>query len=105
MIGCMRENDQDPPIRKNSTDEYRIERQEALANLDRVLSAIDGAKTKGVRRQVANMRIIQMPETSVLTRSGRSFPDSLLYAVNFLGDQGYAILAADRRIADHIMES
>ncbi len=69
---------------------------DAVANLNNFLSAVQGPATKsGDERKIKSIEAHY--DNTVLTRSGESVPDA--YLVNFDNDEGFAVLGAKSTIA------
>ena len=69
---------------------------DAVANLNNFLSAVQGPATKsGDERKIKSVEAHY--DNTVLTRSGESVPDA--YLVNFDNDEGFAVLGAKSTIA------
>jgi hypothetical protein len=78
--------------------------EDALAELDAVLSMIDGTAQNGFRS--SKKRTIQSVEVFNGGKQGAlrsASEDPLLYLVNFENEEGYAILAADDRISSSVL--
>lgn len=83
-----------------SMSDYTIPIDEAIDNLMLFLESVGEPLTKCSSLGVEN--VIAIPSRGIVTRSeDERIP--LLYAVNFSNDDGYAILAADRRIEDEVL--
>ncbi|MBQ4201649.1 MAG: Spi family protease inhibitor, partial [Bacteroidales bacterium] len=69
---------------------------DAVANLNNFLSAVQGPATKsGDESKIKSVEAHY--DNTVLTRSGESVPDA--YLVNFDNDEGFAVLGAKSTIA------
>ncbi len=75
----------------------KISIEKAIDDLNSVLADIDNG-TKSNVRKIASISVIGEGDFSAQTKSGDNLIDSLLYLVNFEGNRGYAVLAADSRI-------
>jgi hypothetical protein len=78
--------------------------EDALAELDAVLSIIDGTEQNGFRS--SKKRTIQSVEVFNGGKQGAlrsASEDPVLYLVNFENEEGYAVLAADSRISSSVL--
>ncbi len=89
----------DPP---SEAQEHKIPLENALADLNSMLEAIDGADTRsGGMRHVSSVKTLCAADIVGSTRgssSDGSHLGDLVYIVNFEDGEGYAILGADDRI-------
>lgn len=79
---------------------YVISVEEAMNNLTDFLESVGEPRTRCSDLRIEDVVII--PRKGLATRGG-SDSSPLLYAVNFPNDEGYAILAADKRIGDEVL--
>lgn len=77
---------------------YAISEEEALKNLDRELTCLYGETTRTKERRIRKIEPINSSLFNAQTRSADTPADNLLYVVEFEGDNGSAILGADRRV-------
>ena len=77
---------------------YAISEEEALKNLDRELTCLYGETTRTKERRIRKIEPINSSLFNAQTRSADTPADNLLYIVEFEGDNGSAILGADRRV-------
>ena len=102
LVCCTQENlpaPQTEPVLVTANP-YAVPVDEALAQLETVLDAIDGPATRsGGRRRVREVKAVPIITRYAGTRSGsRTRVDSAFYLVNFESNAGYAILAGDKRL-------
>lgn len=92
------------PVERGS-DPYAIPIDEALDDLRSVLDAIDdGATRSAPARRIREVRTIGNPLPCEGTRSdAEPAPQDLLHIVNYADDGGFAVLSADRRMADGVL--
>ena len=76
-----------------SVSPFKIPLREAIGNAERAMRLIEGGRSTR-SRTLGKVEYI----SSAATRSGS--PDTLFYVVNFSGDNGFAVLSADRRLPD-----
>lgn len=79
---------------------YTIPMDSALAYLDEFMEEFDNDETRGMTRRTVR-DITPIKSNASLTRATGA--DNLLYVANFENEQGYAVLAADTRIADRVL--
>lgn len=103
LTGCVSNQDMPPaPVVETNTDSdtnpYRISEEEALANLDAFFAANSGGNTRtsAPAPRVKNMIGIRYHDKT--TRGEGEDTTTLLYVANFENQQGFALLAADKRI-------
>lgn len=91
-----------PENDKETNDDYVIPIDEALNSLDDFFISCGESETKGLTSaRIDNYFTITSPAA---TKSSATVHSSdLIYAVNFKDDNGYALLAADRRINEDIL--
>ncbi len=77
----------------------KIPVNEALDCLDNFISDVYDVGTRYGGRRIASVEVLGGSQVASITRTDNaSIPDSLLYLVNFDNNQGFAIMAADRRM-------
>ena len=90
---------------------HRIELDDALSHLDAFMTEYN-VRTKaegGVERHYTpeNISVVKasavLPVTTKAQNDLLNYPEDLLYLVNFDGDNGAAVLAADDRLCNNIM--
>lgn len=92
----------DQPITEQQTHPHAISIDDALAYLNEFISSENNSRSNHTPRTVKDVHTIKYQ--SVRSRSAADIDcDNLLYAVNFDGNQGYAVLAADDRIQDKVI--
>lgn len=106
LLACAQEFDPpDVPSESVSHDPYAISISDALDNLQSVLEALapEGTRSTTVRR-VREIRTFGNFRPAGSTRAGEgSAPQNLIHVVNFDEDGGFAVLSADRRMADDVI--
>lgn len=107
LFACTKDSDEPDtaPTRDKTENSYAIPVDEALDNLDGLLSVIDGDQTRGAdtrNRRIREIRTLHNPGANDATRSGETQPEEPLHIVNFDNDEGFAVLSADRRLAEDI---
>lgn len=107
MIGCKdsgillnEPNITDLSSREVVGSSYEISLEEAMNNLADFLESVGEPRTRCSDLRIEDVIII--PRENIATR-GSNDNSPLLYAVNFPDDEGYAILAADKRIGDEFL--
>ena len=97
MVGCSQELEL-PPISKSKTDfrTSKIEISEALENASTLMTEFEG-NTKSVDREIESIQIVGNDRT----RSETS--DTLLYLVNYKGNEGFALLGSDQRMSSVLL--
>lgn len=88
-----------PAVAVAIPDNMRISREEAIAELQSVLDAIDEGTTRAGGRHISSVDALTVDRIRCATRSSEQYAvpvDTLLYLVNFDDDAGSAILAASR---------
>ncbi len=111
LLGCSKP--QNPVVESNINNDvledtftYSIPIESALSKLQNYLDYADNIYTKsndGASRKIANVSVININKPCTKAVSKELECDSLLYLVDFEGDNGYAVLAADRRIPSDII--
>ncbi|WP_455584383.1 C10 family peptidase [Bacteroides sp.] len=93
------EPNQSLPTPELETHEVSVET--ALSELNSVLLGIDGSTTRSSpQRQIATISTVKATDIISQTRSGETPNiDKLVYIANFENNEGYAILAANDRLA------
>ena len=90
-----------PENNQQTSQEYHsIPLEDALAQLNDFLVALEKPTRSGEVRRIGNVEVLR--SKNLATRSGSSNlnnADSLIYIVNFEDNQGFAYLAADDRIS------
>lgn len=71
---------------------------EALATLNNAISALEFQTKSGYFREIAE--IITVAKGDIISKGSN---EELVYVVNYMDDQGFALLAADRRLPDPII--
>lgn len=97
LCGCAQENLplENNNVERGSSNPYRVTLQQALKRSDRLLAQLDGGmKTRAFGRAVADVQIVEQPKTR-----GINSADTLFYIVNYTNNSGFAVLAADTRLA------
>lgn len=105
FVSC---NDNDIPMTSNDESEtngpnYEISPDSALAYLNEFLNS-DKPDSRSINnRKVASISPVKYPK--MLSRSSEDSIDceNLVYVANFEQEQGYAILAADKRISEKVI--
>ncbi len=96
FAACMQDGADTPA--EPPTDPHKIPAQQALADLEGLLSEIDGT-TRGGGRRVRSVETLAASELTAGTRSETAAAiGDLIHIVNFEDGGGYAILGADDRI-------
>lgn len=100
VLSCSKEN-----VFVSQQDTFTIPKEEALANLRSLMSELDNdTKASAHEMAIAEFSVVSTNDLSIPTRSnGAIVTDSLLYIVNFENDEGFAVMAADRRIKSDIL--
>ena len=103
LAGCVSNQDMPPaPVAETNTDNgtnpYRISEEEALANLDAFFAANSGGNTRTSASAPRVKNLIGIRNHDKVTRGEAEDTTTLLYVANFENQQGFALLAADKRI-------
>lgn len=103
LTGCVSNQDMPPaPVVETNTDSdtnpYRISEEEALANLDAFFAANSGGNTRTSASAPRVKNLIGIRNHDKATRGEAEDTTTLLYVANFENQQGFALLAADKRI-------
>lgn len=103
LTGCVSNQDMPPaPVVETNTDSdtnpYRISEEEALANLDAFFAANSGGNTRTSASAPRVRNLIGIRNHDKVTRGEAEDTTTLLYVANFENQQGFALLAADKRI-------
>jgi putative pyrogenic exotoxin B len=103
LTGCVSNQDMPPaPVAETNTDSgtnpYRISEEEALANLDAFFAANSGGNTRTSAPAPRVKNLIGIRNNDKATRGEAEDTTTLLYVANFENQQGFALLAADKRI-------
>lgn len=103
LTGCVSNQDMPPaPVAETNTDNgtnpYRISEEEALANLDAFFAANSGGNTRTSASAPRVKNLIGIRNHDKVTRGEAEDTTTLLYVANFENQQGFALLAADKRI-------
>lgn len=94
---CSTFNEQPETVTQNAatmTTPGKRSVEQALANLQIVLDAIDGG-TRSRTRSIRSIETVYCEEVLAGTRSETSKEGELVYIVNFENNDGYAVLGAD----------
>ena len=94
------------PSKENGRLSTRISLTEALGHMDDLMEELDGADTKSCFSKSYSVDdIFSVRHLSAATKSGEAddAADTLLYVVNFDNDEGFAVLAADRRMPAEVL--
>ena len=75
---------------------------EALSNLDNVLSKLDVDTKSGMTRSYSTASVLGSRNFNLTKAPGVDIPDTLMYIVNFDDNQGFAVLAGDRRLGENV---
>ena len=75
---------------------------EALSNLDNVLSKLDVDTKSGITRSYSTASVLGSQNFNLTKAPGVDIPDTLMYIVNFNDNQGFAVLAGDRRLGENV---
>lgn len=108
MTSCITANIEDsfgPTLDDKEESYYKISEEEALANLEDFLYAYSNlSDTKGFssfdKKEPSDIRVISRHDISTKSVDESDCGldnDTLIYVVNFKNDQGFAIMAADKR--------
>ncbi len=109
LAACSKDLNLTEDILSVTTSNYSIPLEDALKSLQAYLDSENDLMTKSESQEGVKSRIISDVHTIRLTAvntKGTDLPvdcDSLLYLVNFQNDEGFAILAADKRISDDVI--
>lgn len=98
---CSTFNEQPETVTQNAatmTTPGKRSVEQALANLQIVLDAIDGG-TRSRTRSIKSIETVYCEEVLAGTRSETSKEGELVYIVNFENNDGYAVLGADEQLA------
>lgn len=103
LTGCVSNQDMPPePVAETNTDNgtnpYRISEEEALANLDAFFAANSGENTRTSAPAPRVKKLIGIRNHDKATRGEAEDTTTLLYVANFENQQGFALLAADKRV-------
>lgn len=103
LTGCVSNQDMPPaPVAETNTDSgtnpYRISEEEALASLDAFFAANSGENTRTSAPAPRVKKLIGIRNHDKATRSEAEDTTTLLYVANFENQQGFALLAADKRV-------
>ena len=103
LTGCVSNLDMPPaPVtetnRDSGTNPYRISEEEALANLDAFFAANSGGNTRTSAPAPRVKNLIGIRNYDKATRGEAEDTTTLLYVANFETQQGFALLAADKRV-------
>lgn len=103
LTGCVSNQDMPPaPVAETNTDSgtnpYRISEEEALANLDAFFAANSGGNTRTSAPAPRVKNLIGIRNHDKVTRGEAEDTTTLLYVANFENQQGFALLAADKRV-------
>jgi hypothetical protein len=95
----------EPQDQISESKKFVISQEDAIVELNAVLSIIDSQKgnqglRSGKQRTIKNVEILR---TQVSLRSDIVGMDTLLYLVNFNDNEGFAVLAADSRIPETVL--
>ncbi len=103
LSACQKENltTVDSQTTEVSTANHEIPLDVALRNLDNFLGDTQGTRGAEAKRKVSNVIPIALGHLS--TRSSASSNSNIIYAANFQGGKGYALLAADDRIGSEVI--
>lgn len=98
IISCSDSNDLMLPNSDiDQTTIYKISKEEAIETLNSILN-IAYPPTRGeAKKGIGNVEFLTNRNPS-LTRSGNSL-DTIMYAINFTNESGYALMSTDRRSA------
>ncbi|MDE6147601.1 MAG: Spi family protease inhibitor, partial [Bacteroidales bacterium] len=104
VAGCAKENQPDQDLQVDP-DSETIALADAIKALDNVMQMT--AKTKSALERSfseENITVIGKNALSVATKSAETdfIPDTLMYLVNFDNNQGFAIMAGDRRLGEDV---
>ena len=80
----------------------RISLMEALGHMNGLVDQLNGADTKSnYSKSFSVDNIFSVCHIPTITKSGETedAADTMMYVVNFDNDEGYAVLAADRRMS------
>ena len=106
LAACTQPTDDTPhPDSGLPTDPYAVSIDEAIENLQEVLAVIDGEQTRSQnRRRIREVKTIRNRFTQNDTRASQTpAPENLLHIVNFEDNGGFAIMSADKRMADQVI--
>lgn len=103
LTGCVSNQDMPPaPVVETNTDSgtnpYRISEEEALANLDAFFAANSRGNTRTSASAPRVKNLIGIRNYDKATRGEAEDTTTLLYVANFENQQGFALLAADKRV-------
>lgn len=103
LTGCVSNQEMPPtPVVETNTDSgtnpYRISEEEALANLDAFFAANSGGNTRTSASAPRVKNLIGIRNYDEATRGEAEDTTTLLYVANFENQQGFALLAADKRV-------
>lgn len=103
LTGCVSNQDMPPaPVVETNTDSgtnpFRISEEEALANLDAFFAANSGGNTRTSASAPRVKNLIGIRNHDKATRGEAEDTTTLLYVANFENQQGFALLAADKRV-------
>lgn len=103
LTGCVSNQDMPPaPVAETNTDSgtnpYRISEEEALASLDAFFAANSGENTRTSAPAPRVKKLIGIRNHDKATRGEAEDTTTLLYVANFENQQGFALLAADKRV-------
>jgi hypothetical protein len=103
LAGCVSNQDMPAaPVAETNTDSgtnpYRISEEEALANLDAFFAANSSGNTRTSSPAPRVKNLIGIRNHEKATRGEAEDTTMLLYVANFENQQGFALLAADKRV-------
>ncbi len=106
LCSCSSERYEAEASFKDTTSATAVTINDALKSLDRFICGdlLESTRSRTIGKKVATIDLIRLSDLTTKSSAGNmSDIDGLVYLVNFEGDEGYAILAADNRIKEDVL--
>lgn len=102
-MACNKDNASPISVQEEQTVNEVIPLEEAMANLEEFLSSYTNVTKAAKTRSIADAEVFTFGSRTLKTKAGGiEIPDTLAYLVNLGNEEGFAVLAANRKLNNSI---
>lgn len=103
LMACNKDNASPISVHEEQTVNEVIPLEEAMANLEEFLSSYTNVTKAAKTRSIADAEVFTFGSRTLKTKAGGiEIPDTLAYLVNLGNEEGFAVLAANRKLNNSI---
>lgn len=103
LMACNKDNASPISVQEEQTVNEVIPLEEAMANLEEFLSSYTNVTKAAKTRSIADAEVFTFGSRTLKTKAGGiEIPDTLAYLVNLGNEEGFAVLAANRKLNNSI---